>query len=273
MKKTIQSTLRKLGLYYRVKSSLAYDLYWRMADPRLIQGQTREVNFFRQALQGFRPGDLIFDIGANIGQKTGVFLRLGARVVAVDPDRSNQEILRQSFHTWRLRRRPVTIVGMAVSDNLGTHTMWVDAPGSAKNTLNPKWVDTLRTDAQRFGTTLQFAQELEVETTTLEEMFRIHGRPFYIKIDVEGHEPAVLKGLQSAVPYISFEVNLPEFKPEAVQCVELLNNLAPQGQFNFAADCARGFVSQQWLPKIEFLGALDSCVEPCIEVFWSAHRS
>jgi hypothetical protein len=106
---------------------------------------------------------------------------------------------------------------MAVSDSVGTHTMWVDAPGSAKNTLNPKWVDTLRTDAQRFGTTLQFAQELEVKTTTLEELFRIHGRPYYIKIDVEGHEPAVLKGLQSAVPYVSFEVNLPEFKPEAVQ--------------------------------------------------------
>lgn len=273
MKRTIQNTLHKLGLYHRVKSSLAYDLYWRVADPRLIKGQTREVDFFRQVLQGFRPGDLIFDIGANMGQKTSVFLRLGARVVAVDPDRSNQEILRQSFLTWRLRKHPVTIVGMAVSDSVGTHTMWVDAPGSAKNTLNPKWVDTLRTDAQRFGTTLQFTQKLEVNTTTLEELFRTHGRPYYVKIDVEGHEPAVLKGLKSAVPYLSFEVNLPEFKPEALECVELLDLLAREGQFNYAADCERGFVSKKWLTKGEFLSALGKCGEPCIEVFWRSSRS
>jgi len=270
MKRTIQGILRKLGLYQRVKTSLAYDLYWKMADARLIQERTREVSFFQQVLQGFQEGDLIFDVGANMGQKTDVFLRLGARVVAVDPDRSNQEILRQRFLAWRLRKKPVTIVGKAVSDSLGTHTMWVDEPGSAKNTLNPKWVDTLRIDAQRFGTTLQFAEKQEVETTTLEELFRIHGRPYYIKIDVEGHEPAVLKGLRSAVPYVSFEVNLPEFKPEAMQCVELLNGVAPQGQFNHAADCQKGLASERWRSKADFLKVLDACSEPCIEVFWKS---
>ena len=91
-----------------------------------------------------------------------------------------------------------------------------------------------------------------------------------IKIDVEGYEPMVLKGLTSAVPYISFEVNLPEFQPEAKQCVEWLEDLAPQGEFSYAADCRFGLIPERWLPKGLFLQLLNSCVEPCIEIFWKA---
>jgi len=273
LKTAAQDFLKRVGLYQRVKSSFAYDLYWRFADPRLIVDRTSEVNFFRQTLQGFQPGDLIFDIGANIGQKTDVFLRLGARVTAVDPDRSNQEILRQNFHSYRLSRKPVTIVGKAVSDRNGVETMWVDEPGSGKNTLNPKWVETLKVDSKRFGSTLQFGDKEEVETVTLEDLIRSHGRPFYIKIDVEGYEARVLRGLRSTVPYVSFEVNLPEFKPEAVQCAELLEGVGAGGQFNYTADCRDSLASPHWLSKEAFLKALNSLDDPCIEVFWRAPRS
>lgn len=269
-KTAVQNLLKRVGLYQRVKSSFAYDLYWRFADPRLLVDRTSEVNGFRQILQGFRAGDLIFDIGANIGHKTDVFLRLGAHVVAIDPDRSNQNILRQNFLSLRVSKKPVIIVGKAVSDRNGVATMWVDGPGSGKNTLNRKWVDTLRSDAKRFGSTLQFGGMEEVETTTLEDLIRSHGAPFYIKIDVEGHEANVLRGLHSAVPYVSFEVNLPEFKPEAFQCVELLDGIGAGGQFSYVADCRSGLGCAEWLPKEEFVYVLNSIDEPCIEVFWRA---
>jgi hypothetical protein len=112
-----------------------------------------------------------------------------------------------------------------------------------------------------------------VQTITLEDMMRDYGRPFYIKIDVEGYEAAVLRGLRSPVPYISFEVNLPEFKPEALECIELLENVAAQGDLNYAPDCQRGLASERWLPKQEFVDVLDNCREPCIEVFWRASVS
>jgi len=257
-------------LYRRVKFSCAYDLYWRFADPRLLADRISEVNVFRRILEGFRPGDLIFDIGANIGHKTDVFLRLGGRVVAIDPDRSNQDILRKNFISLRVRKKPVVVVGMAVSDRNGVETMWVDGPGSGKNTLNRKWVDILRSDAKRFGSTLQFRGTEEVETTTLEDLIQSHGVPFYIKIDVEGHEVNVLRGLRSAVPYVSFEVNLPEFKSEAYQCVELLNGIGAGGQFNYVADCRTGLGVAKWLSKEEFVYMLNSIDESCIEVFWRA---
>ncbi len=35
--------------------------------------------------QFIRPGDLVFDIGANRGDRTEVFVQMGARVVAAEP--------------------------------------------------------------------------------------------------------------------------------------------------------------------------------------------
>src|SRR6266849_6304856 len=196
-----------------------------MADRRRIDARSNEVHFYRCLLDGFRQRDLIFDIGANAGEKTDVFLRLGARVVAVEPDEVNQEVLREKFLRYRMAPRPVVIVGKAASDRETVETMWIAEPGSALNTLSHKWVETLRADKGRFEDELaglDFLRRKEVETTTLEQLVIAHGLPTFIKIDVEGYEPTVLRGMQSPVPYLSFEVNLPEFRPEGLECVELL---------------------------------------------------
>jgi FkbM family methyltransferase len=268
LKPYLQTVLRRLGLYERLKASPLYDLYWRMADRRVIDDRRREVQFYRDLLNRFRPGDLIFDVGANDGYKTDIFLRLGARVVALEPDQVSQEILKQKFLRHRLRTKPVIVVDKAVSDRNTATAMWIAAPGSAKNTLSQKWVEVLRADERRFGHKLDFAQRQAIDTITLEQLITEHGLPLFIKIDVEGHEISVLRGLQRPVPYLSFEVNLPEFKPEGLECVELLRRLATDGKFNYAADCRHGLALKQWLEAREFVPVLDACAEKSIEVFW-----
>jgi FkbM family methyltransferase len=270
LKSQMQNLLRKAGIYQRVKASALYDLYWGIADRQILTERAREVDFYRSVLKGFRKGDLIFDIGANQGQKTDVFLRLGARVVAVDPDDFNQKILGEKFHSYRLVKKPVSVVGKAVSDRDAIETLWIDEPGSAKNTLNPKWVETLRADATRFGNTLNFAQKKSIETITLDSLIAEHGRPTFVKIDVEGHEVQVVRGLTKPVPYLSFEVNLPEFLNEGQECVKLLARLDPRSKFNFVADCQRGLALDQWIPEEAFLKALRDCKNTSIEVFWNA---
>lgn len=267
-KERVQGLLRRIGLYRRVKLSLLYDLYWRITDRKQIDDRNAETEFYRKTLIGLKKKDLVFDIGANTGYKTNIFLRLGAEVVAVEPDKLNQEILRQSFLNYRLIRKPVAVIGKAVSDKIGTNVMWIHEPGSAVNTLNPKWVEALKTDDTRFGTIVGFDSKVEVETTTLEELVRLHGRPFYIKIDVEGHEANVLKGLQSIVPFVSFEINLPQFQQELFQCIELLEDLAPGGHFNYTSDVLRGLTFDQWLSEAAFVDKLSKCQETCVEVFW-----
>jgi FkbM family methyltransferase len=267
-KTSCQTFLKRAGAYQRIKSSFLYDAYWSVANRRLLDQREQQIAFFRKTLVGFPDDGLIFDIGANQGYKTDMFLRMGARVIAVDPDPANQEILRQRFLTYRLQKKPVTIVGKAVSDREGVETMWVDEPGSAKNTLNVKWVETLRSDATRFGSVLQFGEETKIETTTLEQLIATYGRPFYIKIDVEGYEPTVLKGLRTAAPYISFEVNLPEFHAEGRQCLDLLRAVAADGQFNYAVEAQEGMALPEWLPHPTFLPIFEGINEPSVEIFW-----
>jgi len=268
LKRNLQQGLKRIGLYHRVKASPLYDLYWSFADRSIVDEEKRELNFYRNLLHGFQPGDCIFDIGANQGYKTETFLRLGAKVVAVDPDQTNRKILEDKFLRYRLFPRPVTIVNRAVSDRNATETMWIDEPGSAKNTISRKWVDTLRADEKRFGHTLGFGQRQEVTTTTLEQIFVDHGVPFFVKIDVEGHELNVLRGLRRPVPYLSFEVNLPEFRPEGLQCVELLGGITPEGKFNYATDCVQGLALPEWLGAEQFSPILAGCASSSIEIFW-----
>ncbi|MGA8409295.1 MAG: FkbM family methyltransferase [Candidatus Acidiferrales bacterium] len=240
-----------------------------MADRSIIARRNREIRFYRSLLDGFRRGCLIFDVGANHGTKTDIFLKLGARVVAIEPDQTNQQILREKFLTYRLFPQPVEIVGKALSEKDSVETMWIDEPGSAKNTLSRKWVETLKHDDERFGQHHDFSECTTVETTTLDQLIGLHGLPFFIKIDVEGHERSVLNGLHCAVPYLSFEVNLPEFAPDGQECVAMLDRLAAGGTFNYAAgDYERGLALRDWLAAPAFSQVLAQCAEKSIEVFW-----
>jgi FkbM family methyltransferase len=271
LKQRVQSRLKRTGVYYRLRNSYAHDLYWRLADRRLIDSRTKEVGFYRSLLGGFRRNDLIFDVGANVGDKTDVFLRLGARVVAVEPDEHNQEILRGRFLSYRLARKPVILVGKAVSDRSTIETMWIDGPGSAVNTLSQKWVETLQANKSKFEHAhfgLEFGRRKEVKTTTLEELILAHGSPFFVKIDVEGYESSVIQGLKRPVPFLSFEINLPEFRQEGLECVRALARLAAGGEFNWAADLQHGTTLEKWLGAQEFSSVLEQCREKNIEVFW-----
>ena len=268
LKHHAQTFLRRIGLYQRLKSSFVYDLYWRLAGPHLLNDRAKEVEFYKNTLQGFREGYVIFDIGANEGHKTDIFLRLGAKVVAVDPDKSNQEVLRQKFLKHRLVPKKVNIEAKAVSEAAGFKTMWIETPGSAKNTLDPKWVEILRNDPGRFSHCFDFSSEMEVETTTLETLMAVYGVPFFIKIDVEGHEPSVLRGMKRPVPYLSFEVNLPEFRAEGLQCLNILGEIAENGEFNCVVDCRHGLMFKKWMPLREFIPVFNQCSETCIEIFW-----
>ena len=267
-KSLAQNGLKRLHLYERAKASLLYDVYWRVADPNVIDLRNREIAFYRDTLRGFRTGDLIFDIGANEGFKTDIFVRLGARVVAVEPDETGQNALTGKFRKFRISKCPVHIEAKAVSDKKGSSTFWVHESGSAKNTLNDKWVRALATDNQRFGERIEFKQKRTVETVTLQNLIEDYGSPFFIKIDVEGAEQSVIAGLKQAVPYLSFEVNLPEFLAEGLNCIEMLQALSSSGRFNYIADSEQRLVLNEWVMADELAKMLRDCSAKSLDIFW-----
>jgi FkbM family methyltransferase len=273
IKESVRGALERAGIYHRTKASWIYDFYWTIADRRIIDDARKEVDFYRHLLEGFHEGNLIFDVGANQGYKSDIFLKLGAKVVAVEPDETSRLVLKQKFLKYRLKKKPLVIVAKAVSDRSSIEKMWIDTPGSAKNTLSQKWVETLKIDDARFGRKLDFGQWKEVETSTIEDLITAHGSPFFVKIDVEGHELNILRGMRQPVPFLSFEVNLPEFRSEGLECVRVLGALASDGKFNYTPDCRHGFMLTEWLGSQEFLSVLGSCSDESIEVFWKTSVS
>jgi FkbM family methyltransferase len=265
------SILKQSGIYHRLRASFVYDLYLILRNGKLLKARDREAAFYRAVLNGFKPGDLIFDIGANIGDKTVTFLRLGARVVAVDPDEHNQNVLRQKFLRSRIRPKPVMIVGKAVGARVGVETMLVCAPGSVFNTLSEKGAGIISDSTNRPGQlsdVIEYKEKKTVETTTLDHLIEAYGLPFFIKIDVVGFELEVLQGLHRSVPFLSFEIGLPESRRELLQCVGLLGGLSSSGQFNYTWDRRNGLALDRWLDVRSFLRILESCGDGPIEVFW-----
>ena len=269
-KKAARKLLGSTSVYQRAKTSWIYDLYWNVANRQIIDERDKEITFYRNLLAELREGDLIFDIGANLGYKADIFLRLGAKVVAIEPDEICQRILKQRFLTYRVKRKPLIIVPQAISDRSSIEKMWIDAPGSAKNTLSQKWVEALRADDKRFGHTLEFGRWKQIETTTTEQLINQYGSPFFMKIDVEGHELSVLRGMQHPVRLLSFEVNLPEFRPEGLDCIQVLSGLAPSGKFNFTPNCRNGLMLERWVSAEEFSAIMRTCTDESIEVFWKS---
>ena len=85
MSENLKSTSRPYdSLRHRLQSSFVRRMYWAVAKRETLASMRREEDFYRNLLVDLRRDDLIFDIGANQGDKTAIFLKLGARVVSVE---------------------------------------------------------------------------------------------------------------------------------------------------------------------------------------------
>ncbi|MFW5681117.1 MAG: FkbM family methyltransferase [Pseudomonadota bacterium] len=167
---------------------------------RLYHGDPARSRAMRRLYRQFvRPGDLVFDVGAHVGDRTLAFRRLGARVVALEPQPDMARTLRL-VAGWRSR---VTIVEAAVGRAPGVLTLHLNRRNPTISTASRAFVQAAEGAAgwadERWDTTV------EVPVTTLDALIERFGRPAFVKIDVEGFEAEVLAGLSSPVPALSFE--------------------------------------------------------------------
>jgi len=182
----------------------------------------RRAAFYRRWI---RPGDLVFDIGANLGNRTRVFAGLGARVVALEPQAHCYAALRWQF-LWPSR---VTVVRAAAGrDN--TPQRMVQFETDVLSSMNPAWIETAR-QSDRFGE-LRPVREVTVPCVTLDQLIAAHGQPTFTKIDVEGYEAQVLEGLSQPAGTLSYEVT-PEMSCAAHACLQQLVRLGYE-RFHFS---------------------------------------
>ena len=190
MNKIMRKTLRACHLYDAV-----VDLkHW-------ITGvETQYTRFYSQFVH---PGDLCFDVGANVGRRTHVLLQLDARVIAVEPQEQCMRRLRRRFG----RNGRVTLVQHAVGEKPGQAQIQL-CDSHSLSSLSAEWIESVRASGRYAQCT--WGGSVTIDVTTLDNLIGEYGRPAFIKLDVEGYEYEALKGLSQPVPCLCFEVT-PEF--------------------------------------------------------------
>src|SRR5436190_23460672 len=83
-----------------------------------------------------RAGDLAFDIGAHVGDRTGSFRRLGARVVALEP----QPLCARAIRAIYRGDDGVTLLEAACGERIGTVALKINSANPTVSTASADFV-------------------------------------------------------------------------------------------------------------------------------------
>lgn len=187
-----------------------------------IEKEIRTKDFYSQFISS---DDLVFDVGANAGNRTKVFRDLQARVVSVEPQQHCVRYLTQRFEDHAGK---VGIVTKAIGEKPGSAKL-IFGDNKGVSTLSREWLDAVKS-TRRFDHDWGSSQEVQV--TTLDELIKQYGIPSFIKIDIEGSEHHALGGLSQSVKALSFEFT-PEYLSSAEKCIRKLESLG-KVEFNYS---------------------------------------
>lgn len=216
---------RSLGL---LRSLLIY-----YAKPFQIR---RMVRFYAQLI---RPGDLCFDIGAHVGNRVNAWSRLGARIVAVEPQPHCMALLRRLYG----RASNIVLVEEAVGAAPGAQTLLVSESNPTVSTLSSDWIKAV-TRVDSFAA-VRWEGAVQVTVTTLDALIARYGEPAFCKIDIEGYELEALRGLSHPLRILSFEF-IPAAQEIAIGCIERLAALGDY-QYNWSIGEQHRWASSTWL--------------------------
>lgn len=229
-----------LGLYSKAR------ILWRLYDHVHIFRRMQEKQFFSQFI---KKGDLCFDIGACYGDKAKVFLKLGAaKVVCVEPSKVCINHLNKVFK----KSSNVVIVNKGVADKEGFTKLYTCKAEPAIATMNPIW--------KRKGRFKMYSWDhsYRVPVTSLNQLIEKYGMPAFCKIDVEGFELSVLKGLTKPIRFISFEFH----KENLEDTKQAMEHLTALGDISFNYSIHDKLLLPRWITAQVLYQQLTDVNEP-----------
>jgi FkbM family methyltransferase len=196
----------------------------------------RRLDFYRQFVS---KDSLVFDVGANLGNRSKIFLKLGARVVAFEPQEPCANFLNEVFdgtqHFQLVRKALGAAPGSAEMLISSDHTI---------SSLSTKWVQIVEETGRFAEDKPNWNQRKIVPIDTLDQHISLHGCPAFIKIDVEGFEDQVLAGLSRPVPALSMEFT-PEYLESTWRCIEHLCRMS-NFEFQLSLGESMQFILPDW---------------------------
>jgi len=226
---TIKHLCRSTALYHSAKM-----LYWHLLRQDYLAKFYQEVTSYSELLE---PNSLCFDVGANIGEKTEKLLKAGMKVVAFEPQAG---CMRELEARCRHYRSKLVKCRYAIGAEPGDATLYIHKY-HCHSSLNRDWSES------------KVITSTQVSMITLDQAIAEFGKPKYCKIDVEGWEYEVIKGLTQPVPLLSFEYHLQENNIH--QTFTCLNYLSSLGELRINITPAEKllFTFQEWVTLEEFI--------------------
>ena len=236
----LHHSLCRIGAYRAVRL-----VHRRVLEPELWSRCNRLLRLYATFIG---PGDLVFDVGANRGDRTDIFVRLKARVTAVEPNQELATRLKREF-----RFAPVAVEPLALGDTTGILPMR-HCTLHEMSSMSDRWIEAVR--KSRFPE-LEWNWTEMVPVTTLDNLVRQHGEPAFVKLDVEGFEAEVLAGLSRPLRCLSFEAT-PECLEVAGDCCRRLSRLG-EYEFNVSRDERFELELPGWSEAADVLRLLENC--------------
>jgi FkbM family methyltransferase len=188
-------------------------------------------------------GELAFDIGSHVGDRVGSFRRLGARVVALEP----QPLCARALRTIYADDNDVLVLEAACAERPGTLTLKINSANPTVSTASAEFVAAAAGAGGWEGQ--HWDETVEVPATSLDALIEGNGTPAFAKIDVEGFEDVVLAGLSQPLPALSFEFTTIQ-RDVAYRCLARLDSLGRYG-FDLALGESQTLTFNRWLSRAE----------------------
>jgi len=177
-----------------IKEILGSKMILDLNDPglsrQLLVDGIREAISVESFQRELKEGDCVVDIGANLGYYTLLEARLvggSGRVYAIEPDPDNVKLLKKNIELNAFSN--IEVFELAISNTQAIVPLY--------KSIQSNWHSL--TDYSRERVKFNAGEVLDVQATTLDEFLRDKVYPRAIRMDVEGHEYEIFKGMENTL--------------------------------------------------------------------------
>lgn len=172
--------LRRAGLYWFKANDLRLLIEWPTGLARQIYyNEVYHPETVAYLKENLSPSDICVDVGANIGYLTIIMAQKASLVIAFEPDPQLREIMRRNLKANNINN--VIVRHEAVSDIDGRARFFLNREPLYSGLIGHTGVRDI----------------IEVDTITLDSILHEPQAPTFVKIDVEGAEAQVLRGMKN----------------------------------------------------------------------------